>query len=148
MTPPAPASLPTSTASALSAAPTGSAPRAHSGWLLPLVVLLLGWTLSAWLFILLERDSRLRQEEFFGERIAEAQAAIRVRMNVYIDALRGGTSFYSASRSVDRDEWRVFAESLQLRDRYPGINGLGLILSVPADQADEWKQRVRAAGEP
>lgn len=100
------------------------------------------------MFVLLQRDGVQRQEEFFSERVAEAQAAIRVRMNSYVDALHGGTSFFAASKSVDRDEWRIYAESLQLRKRYPGINGLGIILTVPPDGIEAWTARVRIPGEP
>jgi PAS domain S-box-containing protein len=122
--------------------------RAMGWWLLPLVVLLVGGMLSGWMFVLLQKDGVRRQEQFFTERVAEAQAAIRVRMTAYVDALRGGTSFYAASKSVDRDEWRIFTESLQLRTRYPGINGLGIILAVSPRQVDEWKNQMRAGGEP
>ncbi|HUR57875.1 MAG TPA: CHASE domain-containing protein [Opitutaceae bacterium] len=137
---------PTIASPASPAAPAGTAPRAV-GRLLPVIVLLAGWTLSAWMYVLLQRGSQRRQEEFFGERVAEAQAAIQVRMTNYVDALHGGTSFFAASQSVDRDEWRVYAESLQLRKRYPGINGLGVILAVPPGRDDEWRARVRVPGE-
>ncbi len=147
MTPPPPASSSPSVAPARSNPSTGKAPRFGAERLLPLLVLLAGWALSGWIFVLLQRDGQRRQEEFFGERVAEAQAAIRVRMTAYVDALRGGTSFFAASKSVDRDEWRVYAESLQLRNRYPGINGLGVILAVPADRVDDWLTQTRAAGE-
>ena len=100
------------------------------------------------MFVLLHRSAVQREEEFFRERVAEAQSAIRVRMTHYIDALHGGISFLAASKSVDVDEWRVYAESLQLRARYPGINGLGVILVVPADGVDAWKARVRISGQP
>ncbi len=136
LTPPAPSAAP-------------ATPRVRvADWLLPLVVLLAGWTLSAWMFVLLRRDVHRRQDEFFGERVAEAQAAIRVRMTNYEDALRGGTAFFAASDSVNRDEWRVYAESLQLRSRYPGINGLGVIMAVRPAQLEAWRTRVRVAGEP
>ena len=99
------------------------------------------------MFGLLQREGLRRQEEFFGERVAEAQAAIHVRMTNYVDALQGGTSFFAASKSVDRDEWRVYSESLQLKKRYPGINGLGVILVVPTDGVEEWRARVKTSGE-
>ena len=123
------------------------ASRATAARLLPILLLLAGWTFSFWLYLLLERNALRRQEEFFGERVAEAQAAIRVRMTNYVDALHGGTSFFAASKSVDRDEWRVYAASLQLSKRYPGINGLGVILVVTPDRVEEWKARVRRDGE-
>jgi PAS domain S-box-containing protein len=122
--------------------------RTKGNVLLPVAVLLGGWTLSGLMYVLMHRDGVRRQEEFFGERVAEAQAAIRVRMNTYMDALRGGTSFIAASSSVNRDEWRIYAESLQLKDRYPGINGLGVIYAVQPDQIDAWRARVRVPGEP
>ena len=125
----------------------GTAFRFGAGRLWPIVVVLAGWTLSGWMFVLLQRGGLRHEEEFFGERVAEAQAAIHVRMTNYVDALHGGTSFFAASGSFDRDEWRVYTESLQLKKRYPGINGLGVILVVPTDRVDEWRARVRTSGE-
>jgi PAS domain S-box-containing protein len=130
-----------------SAAAAGTASRLGATRVWPLVVLLAGWTLSGWMYEFLEREGQRRQEEFFGERVAEAQAAIHVRMTNYVDALHGGTSFFAASQSFDRDEWRVYSESLQLKKRYPGINGLGVILAVPPDRVEEWRARVRTIGE-
>jgi PAS domain S-box-containing protein len=121
--------------------------RLGAGRLWPIVVLLAGGTLSGWMFVLLQHEGLRREQEFFGERVAEAQAAIQVRMTNYVDALQGGTSFFAASRSVDRDEWRVYSESLQVKKRYPGINGLGVILAVPSDGVEAWRARVRASGE-
>ncbi len=121
---------------------------AASGRMLPLIVLLAGWALSAWMFVFLHRAAAQREAQFFSERVAEAEAAIRVRISHYIDALRGGTSFVAAMRTLDREEWREYTESLQLRTRYPGINGLGIMLAVPAQEVDAWKARVRVVGEP
>jgi PAS domain S-box-containing protein len=118
-----------------------------AGRFAPAIVLLAGWTLSVWMFVLLRRDALHRQDEFFGERVSEAQAAIRVRMNIYVDTLHGGASFFAASQQVDRDEWRVYTESLQLKARYPGINGLGVIWAVPPGKLDEWRARLRVKGE-
>jgi len=118
-----------------------------ASWLLPVAVLIAGWAFSGWIYFLLQRESGRRQAEFFNERVAEAQAAIRVRMTSYEDALRGGTSFFAASKSIDREEWRVYAASLQLSVRYPGINGLGVIFAVPPDRIAEWQARVRMPGE-
>lgn len=116
------------------------------GRMLPIIVVLLGWALSAWVFVLLQRAANQREDEFFGERVAEAQSAIGVRMTHYIDALHSGASFFAAAESVTRDEWRDYAEALQLRKRYPGINGLGVILAVPPDGIEAWKALVRTSG--
>src|SRR5687767_11117913 len=86
-----------------SATSAATASGIGAGRLWPVVVLLAGWILSAWMFGFLQRESLLRQEGFFRERVAEAQAAIHVRMTNYLDALHGGASFFAATKSVDRD---------------------------------------------
>jgi PAS domain S-box-containing protein len=126
----------------------GTAASSGASRLLPILILISGWTVSVWMFVLLRNAALQREEEFFGERIAEAQAAIQVRMSHYVEALHGGSSFIAAAKSVDRDAWRVYAESLQMRTRYPGINGLGVILAVRPEGVEAWKDRVRVPGEP
>jgi PAS domain S-box-containing protein len=100
------------------------------------------------MYVLL-RDAAVRRDEaFFSERVAEAQAAIEVRVSHYVDALHGGASFFTAAPNMDRDTWRIFAESLNLRVRYPGINGLGVILAIAPHEVEGWRARVRRADEP
>lgn len=128
-----------------SVAPARVAHPVRVGRILPIVVVLFGWTLSMWVFVLLERAASQREQEFFGERVAEAQSAISVRMTHYIDALHSGASFFAAAEFVTRDGWRDYAEALRLRKRYPGINGLGIILAVPSDGIEAWKARMRTS---
>ncbi len=54
--------------------------RVRGSMLVPVTVLLVGWTLSGWLFATLERDGRRRQQEAFNQQVAEAEAVIRLRM--------------------------------------------------------------------
>ncbi|HUR56174.1 MAG TPA: CHASE domain-containing protein [Opitutaceae bacterium] len=100
------------------------------------------------MFFLLERDAARREETFFSERVAEAQAAIRVRVTHYIDALLSSASHFTSSPPIDRESWRNYTDSLDLRKRYPGINGLGVIMAVPPAEVEAWKARVRITGEP
>lgn len=122
--------------------------RARGNLLLPVTVLLVGWALSGWIFATMQRDSQRRREEVFDERVATAESAIRVRMTGYVDALLGGASYYTASKTVERDDWRAYAESLQLAKRYPGINGIGIIYPVTAAAAPAWLRKMRADGAP
>jgi PAS domain S-box-containing protein len=119
----------------------------RSGWL-PGLVLLAGWTLSGWMFLLIQRADLRREEQFFTDRVAEAQAVIRVRLTSYIDALRGGAIFYTASKSVQREDWRVYTESLDIDQRLPAINGIGVIFVVRPGHEAEWLARARADGVP
>ncbi len=122
--------------------------RTRGSMVLPVTVLLVGWTLSGWIFATLDRDRRVRREEVFNDRVAAAEAAIRVRVNSYGDALLGGASFFTASKEVDRGEWRVYVQSLQLATRYPGINGIGVIFPVRPEEQESWLARMRQDGVP
>ena len=114
---------------------------------LPVAILLLGWTLSGWVFAMAQREALRGQQELLGERIAAAETSIRSRMATYEETLRGGVGLFAASKSVDRHEWREYVESLQLEKRYPGVDSLGVVFPVGAD-ATEWLAQVRADGAP
>jgi PAS domain S-box-containing protein len=118
----------------------------NSRW--PVAVLLVGWTLSGWVFAMAQREALRSQQELLAERIAAAETSIRARMATYEEALRGGVSLMTASALLGRAEWRDFGESLQLDRRVPGINGLGVVFRVKAAETDAFLRRVRADGAP
>jgi PAS domain S-box-containing protein len=120
--------------------------RARGNLLLPAIVLLVGWSLTGWIYATLERAGRQRQQEIFAERVAAAEASIQVRITTYIDALRGSAAFFAAAKTVGRDDWRAYAESLHLAARYPGMNGIGVIYPVRPEETSAWLDRMRANG--
>ncbi len=122
--------------------------RVRGVMVLPVVVLLVGWMLSGWIFAILEHDERRRQEVRFNQHVAEAEAVIGLRMTRYLDAVLGGVSFFEASKTVERDDWRAYVESRHLPQRFPGINGLGVIFPVRPDEVPAWVARMRADGAP
>lgn len=89
---------------------------------------------------------RARIEEQFEFRAHEVDIAIAERMVIYEQALRSGVGLFNASGNVTRQEWRVFVESLQLRRRLPGIQGMGFAKPVPAQDVDAHTAAVRAEG--
>lgn len=122
--------------------------RLQSRLVLPVWVLLGGWLVSGSIYATLELNGRERREEIFRDRVTAAEAAIQVRITSYVDAIRGGVSFYTASQVVERDEWRAYIESVQMRTRYPGMNGLGIIFPVEPNGIEAWKTRMRSIGYP
>ncbi len=105
---------------------------------LPGLVLLIGWAVSGWLFSALQNE-RMRLDAFqLDTLISECQAAIKARMETYVNALQAGASLFEASEFVERDEWKRFTESLDLVDRYPGIHGLGVIFPLKESEKDNF----------
>ncbi len=116
--------------------------------MLPVAVLLIGWSMSGWIFASMHRGATHRQEEIFAERVATVEAAIRVRVESYVDALLGGAAFFSASEAVNRREWRDYVASLRLESRYPSLNSLGVIFPVPLGGEAEWLRERQRDGAP
>jgi len=76
----------------------------------------LALTLIAYYYVQqrVENEARYR----FDETVTAAQEAIDRRMNSYVDAMLDARGLFSASESVEREEWRDYVEGVNLEDRY------------------------------
>ena len=110
--------------------------RSTGRLLLPSVLLVAAWALGGWLFASLHRDRLQADAAHFDALVTETTNRIRQRLSTYEDSLRGGAGLFLAAKNVGRAEWRAYVEALHLPERYPGIEGLGVVLPVrPADTA-------------
>ncbi len=113
-------------------------------WMVLLVCLLLtvwGWIVS--------RDNALEQGRlYFDGQANEMTVAIKSRMQGYEQVLRGGVAYFSASKFVERDEWRQYVTGLDLARSYPGIQGVGFAKRVALPERDVHEQTVRGEGFP
>ena len=114
----------------------------------PLLLLASGWLLSGWLLVLGEGARTAASEDAFADLVSEAQEAVERRMTTYIDALRSGASFMEASTEVSRSDWTIFAGTLDLPGRYPGINGIGAIFPVRSADTAAFERTARLGGAP
>jgi len=92
--------------------------------------------------------SRLARQEYFDFRVREATTRIMQRMQAYQHVLLGVQGLYKASVSVERSEFRTYVESFDLAGNYPGIQGVGFSLIVPAAERDKHQNAVRVEGFP
>lgn len=90
------------------------------------------------------REARLR----FQSRAEDVRAAISLRILVDRHALEGGAALFETVESISRVQFRNYAKKLRLTQEYPGIRGIGFILSVPAGQLDRHIAAVRKEGFP
>ena len=82
--------------------------------------ILLSGAAAYWTAEQVQREVRLK----FERAVTDAQAAIESRIRAYSDVLLGVRGLFSASDSVSRGEFRDYIDSLGLRRRYPGIQGI------------------------
>jgi len=105
--------------------------RRVSYWVLPGVLLVAGWALSAWMFTSLRNNREEFDRARFDRLVADAESDIHRRMGSYEDVLNSAVSFLAASSDVTSGEWKSYVDSLRLPERYPGMTNLGLARVVP-----------------
>ena len=81
------------------------------------------------------RTNRLRDDLAFRTAAGEAQHLVEIRLNTYIELLRACAALFAASDEVTADEFRSFITPLRLRERYPGIQGIGFARRIAPDDA-------------
>ncbi len=86
-----------------------------------LAVTLFAWTMA--------RNTNQQQiDERFDREAHQVIELISERMTRYEDALWGGVAALSTEDKVlTETAWRNYSDSLKIRDKYPGVNGIGVI---------------------
>lgn len=109
-------------------------------WLV--VVLSLVLTLSAWQVTsrLAEQKSQI-QFNFQSDLLIEL---VKERMLKYEDALWAGVAaIHSQKEAVNTKTWKAFATALSIEEKYPGINGIGVIDYVAPDKLNDYLAEQR-----
>jgi len=89
-----------------------------------------------------QRDERL------DSTAASRTATIGNALSHYEDALQAERSLWLASTFVSRDDFRVFATTLELQHRYPGLQRISWLSFVPDEQVDAFVANARRDGAP
>jgi len=83
-------------------------------------------------------------EEHFNVEATRAVTLLEERMALYEYALWSGVSaVQSHGGDIDNDTWKIFAESQNIEDEYPGTNGIGVIHEVPRSELDSYLAEQR-----
>jgi len=91
-------------------------------------------TLGAW--GLANAFVHARADDRFQFRIRNTEAAIVQRMKDYEATLRAGAGLFAATSFPSREQWRDYAASLGMEERFPGGLGLGFAKVIaPKDLA-------------
>ena len=102
--------------------------------LLPWVVLAALLLMTAFATQYVWESSQLAERAAFDNAVQATRDAVQYRVDAYTDILTSASGLFAADDSVERHEFRAFVQHLNLRQRYPGIQGIGLSLRVPADR--------------
>lgn len=84
----------------------------------------------------------------FARLARQVDEEIRHRMERYENALRHVHSYFLASQYVSRAEFRTYVESMNLRENFPGIQGVGYTPRIAPAELHMHEQEVRATDFP
>ncbi len=116
----------------------------HVAWIVLLLTLLV--TLLAWKNA---QEALLQAQQVqFENRASDVSDAILKRMQGYEHVLRGGVGLFVASESVTRTQWKDYVASQRVQEQYPGIQGIGFSVHIPATRLDAHLRTIRAEGFP
>jgi hypothetical protein len=73
-------------------------------------------------------------------------ATISTALRHYENALQAARSLWIASEEVSREEFRAFANALELTHRYPGLQSIGWREVVVVADAADFVRQARAGG--
>ncbi|MEL6982607.1 MAG: CHASE domain-containing protein, partial [Actinomycetota bacterium] len=103
-------------------------------------------TVSAWWFS--HQATQQSEAERFEFRSQEIETAIVERMEGYETVLWSGVGLFDATGEVDRDQFAEYVATLDLNERWPGIQGIGWAVPLEPEQLDSHQATVRAEGFP
>jgi diguanylate cyclase (GGDEF)-like protein len=116
--------------------------------ILPPVILVLSLLFTFVLARDAQRTSQKYLQDEFSFRVRDLSDQLEKRMQLYEQVLRGTLGLFVVTGQVSRDDFRKYVETLQLQRNYPGIEGIGFSLLVPASRKDAHVRELRRSGFP
>lgn len=106
-------------------------------------VFAIGFAMTMYMWSGLRSLVEQRSDERFGSDVRKLVEQVESRMQVYAALLAAGAGFHEASDNVTAAEWKVFTDTLNLSERYPGLQGYGYSARVPADGRLNFEKQQR-----
>ncbi len=110
----------------------------------PAAVLLSCWFLSGVIFYSFDSSEKEHAEARVTALASKGQENALWSMQLYEEALRSGVGLYSASKSVEFDEWRDYFRMLRVSEHHSGLIGMGVLW--PVANPAKFKKEMKAQG--
>lgn len=92
------------------------------------------------------RSAEAKDRTRFSNSVHEINSTIQANLDTYTALAHATTGLFAASHSVEFDEFHRFVQQLELRERYQGIQGLGFVARLRADQRTPFIELLRRQG--
>ncbi|MTW21566.1 CHASE domain-containing protein [Allochromatium palmeri] len=112
------------------------------------MILAIGLMVTAGLWSIAQAHVRQDREEELGELASKIAGLIDERLRDNAQLLRGAAGLFDVPEWITHERFRRYFETLQLKDQYPGIQGIGFLLLIPDDEKDARVAAVHREGFP
>ena len=111
---------------------------------LPYLILLLGLCFTVVVYYYFAKLTHEQDQSRFQNTVQELNDRIGLKIETSIALLRASTGLFAASDQVSVNEFNRFVQQFELREHYPGIQGIGFARAIPPDQKDAVTKEMRA----
>ena len=113
---------------------------------LPYLVLVLSLLLSVGVTYLFYNSSVNKDIARFQNDVTRIDTTINNKLRTYIAMLKSGRGFVETVGEVNRDSFRTYVNSLDLRRNYQGLQGIGYARRVLSYEAEALAQKMEGEG--
>jgi diguanylate cyclase (GGDEF)-like protein/PAS domain S-box-containing protein len=103
-----------------------------------------GLAVTAMLMVLVDGYQRTEVRNEFARDTARVFAQTDSRLRAHFETLRSLKGLFAANEGVDRRQFRLFLEQLNLQHNHPGFQAIQFVRHVPDDQLERYLAAVRA----
>jgi len=114
----------------------------------PFAVLALGGTLTAVTVISLSLTEEVRARAAFESDTLETWHNVNSGLERLVEVARVSTALLAVSEEINYVEFRSFVRGLQLRERYPAIDGIGFSQRIGRQDLRTFVRQIRLDGVP
>ncbi|MCT7970503.1 CHASE domain-containing sensor histidine kinase [Laspinema olomoucense] len=111
---------------------------------IPYFVLVVTLLLTALASYTVDRTSQSKERLRFQNAIERTTDSIDKRLDTYLALLRATRGLFAANPRVSREQFQQFIYNLELPQRYPGIQGIGVSVRVTPEQQERIQAEIQA----
>jgi len=113
-----------------------------------MLVMLLGLLAAGYLSWLVKSEVDSGAQREFASNCEHIQQRIEARLQAHKQVLLGGAALFDSSDSITREEWRAYAQRVEVDHHFNGIQGLGFSRLIPREQLRSHLADIRGQGFP
>jgi CHASE1-domain containing sensor protein len=110
---------------------------------LPSLIFIFSLVLSFFAWKETEIFIEYQRQEQFNDAAREIVIRAEDRLNEYMDVIFGARALFAASKSVERDEWSAYVNSLPINERFSGMQALSFVKRVPLKDKENFIEEVQ-----